>query len=301
MNKENFKTLLLAFLVFISVYFVKDFWDTALHSSSKRYDEDIIENIERSYKLEDVIIPQKTIVSFDEDDETVIYSDNKCDAWGSGKAALKDVFDKKDIDKYVLDSVRHDELSDNRSVNFQFSQEMYTNMIGKILGIEIPKEINQKMKTVSNIKFSIGDNSFLILENDKDKLIIETESYKLKGLKSMVSEIRNSNYTKFYKSEEILGVKGNVYIPVKSQNSIPTVHINTKYKFDREINLDDTIAELFFYKKIEYIKKLEESNGSSIYIDGENILKIYRDGRLEYIGGMEENNEVDLYSSLKKY
>ena len=300
MNKENFKTLLLAFLVFTSVYFVKDFWDTTLHDSSKRYDEEIVENIERSYKLEDVMIPQKTIVSFGEDDKTVIYSDNKYDIWNKGKEALEDVFKVKDIEKHIINSVKHEELLDDRSVNFQFSQEMYTNMVGKILGIEIPKEINQKMKSISNIKFSIGNNSFLILENKESKLIIKIDSSNLNNLKKMITEIKKSNYTKFYKSEEVLGVKSNIYIPVKSQNSIPTVHINTKYQFNREINLDDAIAELFFYKKIEYIKKLEESNGSSIYIDGENILKIYKDGRLEYIGGMEDNSEIDLYSSLKK-
>lgn len=299
MNKENFKTLLLAFLVFISIYLVKGFWNNTLHVNSKGYDKDIVENIERSYKLEDVMIPEKTIISFDENDKTVIYSDNKYDVWNKGKIALEDIFNSKNIDNIVEQSV-YDELQENRSVNFQFSQEMYTNMVGKILGIEIPKEIYQKMETISNIKFSIGKNSFLTFENDENQLIIKTDNSKLSNLENIVSQIKKSNYTKFYKSEEVLGVKSNVLIPVKSQNSISTVHINTKYNFNREINLNDTIAELFFYKKIEYIKKIEESNGSSIYIDGENILKIYKDGRLEYIGGMEEAGETDLYSSLKK-
>lgn len=299
MNKENFKTLLLAFLVFISIYLVKGFWDNTLHVSSKGYDKDIVENIERSYKLEDVMIPEKTIISFDENDKTIIYSDNKYDIWNKGKLALEDIFNSKDVENIVEQSL-YEKLQENRSVNFQFSQEMYTNMVGKILGLEIPKDIYQRMETISNIKFSIGGSSFLIFENDGRELVIKVDNFKLASLENIVSQIKESNYTKFYKSEEVLGVKSNVFIPVKSQNSISTVHINTRYNFNREINLNDTIAELFFYKKIEYIKKIEESNGSSIYIDGENILKIYKDGRLEYIGGMEEAGETDLYSSLKK-
>ena len=71
MNKENFKTLLLAILVFISIYFVKGFWNPTIHNSSKGYSEEFIKDDEKSHKLYDVIIPQKTIISFNDSTNTV--------------------------------------------------------------------------------------------------------------------------------------------------------------------------------------------------------------------------------------
>lgn len=299
-NKENFKTLLLAFLVLISIYFVKNFWDTTLHNNADNYSEETVEDDEKSYKLYDVIIPQKTLVNFNEDERTVIYSNSKYDIWNKGKLALDDIFDDKDVEKNLIDIEKYNELSNDRSIKFHFSQELYTHMVGKILGIEIPKEVYQNIKTISNIKFSIGERSFLELSNENEKVVLKVERSKLDQLEELLTQVESGNYTTFYKLEQVTGVKSDVYIPVRSQNSIPTVNINKKYNLNRDININDTIAELFFYKKIEYIKKIEESNGSSIYIDGENILKIYRDGKLEYIGGIEEDAESDLYSSLKK-
>lgn len=300
MNKENFKTLLLAFLVCISIYFVKGFWSTELHNNYKNYSQEIIEDDNKNYKLYDVIIPQKTIISFDENSNTLAYSNSKYNLWKEGKSSLEDIFSNKSIDKNIIDPALYNESPNDKSVDFQFSQKLYTHMVGKILGIEIPKEIYQTIKTISSIKFSIGEQSFLILSNDSENIIIKINSSTINELKNSISQIESSNYTKFYKLEDVLGVKSDVYIPVKSKNGTPMIRINAKYNIGKEINLDDTIAELFFYKKIEYIKKIEESSGARIYIDGEDILKIYKDGKLEYIGGIQENNDNDLYSSLKK-
>lgn len=299
-NRENFKTLLLAFLVFMSIYFVESFWDITLDSDSKRYSEEKIEENEKSYKLYDVIVPQKTIVSFDEDNRTVIYSNNRYDIWDNGKQSLEEIFSNKDIEKKIIDIDIYNKLKSDRAVTFQFSQELYAHMVGKILDLDVPKEIDEAIKTINSIEFSIGNTSFLVFSNQSEKIVIELKDSQTDNIKTMITQMEKESLTKFYKLEDVLGVESEVYIPVKSQSSIPTVHINVKYDLTREINLDDRIAELFFFKKIEYIRKIEESNGSSIYIDEKNILKIYQDGRLEYIGGIEENNERDLYSSLNK-
>ena len=130
-------------------------------------------------------------------------------------------------------------------------------------------------------------------------MILKIDQDKVSKLDELMTQIQKSDYTKFYKMEDVTEVKSNIFIPVKSNNKIATVYISTKYNIAKDVNLEDTLAELFFYKKIEYIKKIEENTGASIYIDDENILKIYEDGRLEYSGIIEENNDSDLYSSLK--
>lgn len=300
MNKENFKTLLLAFLVVITVYFSKSLWDLTLDNGSKEYSQGMVMDNEKSYKLSDVIIPQKTVVRLNENDTTVIYSGNRYEIWDRGKMALKTVFDSKDIDKNIVDFKEYEKQSQNQSINFQFSEQLYTHMVGKILEIEIPKSIYKKIKTVSSITFSLGENAFIVLSNAKETLVIKSENDKFNDLKDVISEVERSDYTKYYKLEEVIGVESDVFIPVKSKSSIPTVRINTRYNINKDRKLDDTIAELFFYKKLEYIRKIEEGSRASIYIDGENILKIYADGRLEYIGNIEENNDSDLYSSIKK-
>ena len=104
MNKENFKTLLLAFLVFTSIYFVKGFWSTELHNDSKSYSQEIIENNKINYKLYDVIIPQKTIISFNETSKTLAYSNSKYNLWKEGKSSLEDIFSNKNIDKNIIDN-----------------------------------------------------------------------------------------------------------------------------------------------------------------------------------------------------
>ena len=301
MKRENFKTLFLAILIIITAYLSISLWKKTIDDSSKEYNQELIIEDEKSYKLSDVIIPQKTVIRLNENDRTVIYSGDKYDIWTKGKEALKTIFNGKDMDKDIVELEEYEKQSQNKSVEFYFTEDLYTHMLGKILEIDIPKSIYKKIDKISSIKFSVGENSFFILSNNNnEKIIIKTQMEKLSSLKVIVSQIEQSDYTKYYKLEEVIGVKSDLYIPVNSKSSIPTVRINTKYNINKDRKLDDSIAEIFFYKKLEYIRKIEEGSGASIYIDGENVLKIYTDGRLEYIGNMEENNDSDLYSSIKK-
>ncbi|AFS79824.1 hypothetical protein Curi_c28320 [Gottschalkia acidurici 9a] len=302
MNREILKTLLLAFLVIMSIYFSKGLWDRTVHNSSESHREKINVNDpnKKKYELSDVIVPQKILVNFSENNRTVIYSKDEYDLWDEGKKSLDSVFNDKNLRTSRLSKEKYNELSSNKSINFQFSEALYTNMIGKILGIEIPKDIYKNIETINSIYFSLSEESFIVISNDKDRLMIKSSTIDLKRLKSIIYELENSEYTNFYKLEEVLGIKSDVYIPVNTKNIIPSIHISKRYNIDGETKIDDNMAELFFDKGIEYIKKIEENNGSSIYIDGDNILKIYPDGRLEYMGPIENNNENNLYSSLKK-
>lgn len=298
MKKEKFKTLLLAFLVLTTIFLSKNLRDVTLHNITNEYDEEKVED-EDSYKLSDVIIPKKATVSFGEREKTVLYSNTKYDLWKTANTTLKDIFKTKNMERNIVSQDIYNQFALERSVTFQFAENLYINMLGKILEVDIPKELYKNMETVENIKLSIGENSFLVFSNAEDNLILKIDQDKVSKLDELMTQIQKSDYTKFYKMEDVTEVKSNIFIPVKSNNKIATVYISTKYNIAKDVNLEDTLAELFFYKKIEYIKKIEENTGASIYIDDENILKIYEDGRLEYSGIIEENNDSDLYSSLK--
>ncbi len=146
MKRENFKTLFLAILIIITAYLSISLWKKTIDDSSKEYNQELIIEDEKSYKLSDVIIPQKTVIRLNENDRTVIYSGDKYDIWTKGKEALKTIFNGKDMDKDIVELEEYEKQSQNKSVEFYFTEDLYTHMLGKILEIDIPKSIKLSSK-----------------------------------------------------------------------------------------------------------------------------------------------------------
>lgn len=301
MKKESFKTLLLAILVCINLYLGKGFWDSTLTKETntevhKSYENN---NNRKDYELSDVIVPQKVRINFSTNNSTVLYSNAKYNVWQNGRKALESIFNSKSLKIETIDDELYSSLQTTRAVNFRFPEQIYTYMLGKVLNINIPKNVYKQIKTLNSIYFSLGEEQFVIFANADKKVMIKSDVLELSELKEVVAKVEETEYTNFYKLEDVLGSKSDIYIPVETNYTIPIVYTN-RNQIGSGMRTNDNVAELFFNKGMEYIKKIEENNGSNIYIDGENVLKIYTDGRLEYMGTIDSYDEPNLYSSMNK-
>lgn len=301
---ERVKSFLLAFLVLITIYLVQELWvevPTSLTPLVYGQDPDNT----KEFVLSDFILPEKCVINFGSE-KAIIYSNDGHNLWDKGKEILKSVFQSKDI---VITELSYDDMKENnkkRFVNFYFSDKINTFIFGRMLDIEIPFSIGEKINKVNTINIYIDTlrDSFIVLSDGINHYKISEADLDISGIKEEIDIISESDYTRAYTVTELLGTDGenNLFIPFQMNYNLPQVHV--RQEIDLNIGLEEaeetSIAELFFDRDLAYIRRIEENDGSIIYVDSKRTLKLHKNGTLEFYKSSEESIEKpNLYLSLK--
>jgi len=299
MNKEKIKSLLLVGLVLLSGYLVQQLLSDVPFSLLPSIGAGMVETIE--YNISDIISPEKYLVNFSEKNRTMIYSDKDYRLWGEAKDTLKQVLQDDELSIDKISSEEFIDVNKQRSINFYFSEDAYTYMVGKTLDIEIPNQIYDKMIKFDSIHFDLGDKPFIIISNDSYHLKVTFQNGSFNNLKEIVKKIEGDNYTKYYTLTEVLpGIENNTYVPLSMAQGLPKISVRNEINIEDDKQVEE-IAKLFFDRNIDYIRKIEENDGSIIYIDNLKNLKIYKNGAIEYFSAIKSQaNNRNFYLSLSK-
>ncbi|WP_352404664.1 YycH family regulatory protein [Sporanaerobacter acetigenes] len=298
MNKEDLKTLFLILLVCISIFLTKKLWIKIPSEMIPVFK--IKEGIGSSYLFSDMLIPDKILLNFSDKNHTLLYSDEKYGLWPGGKMILKKALSEKN---YKVSHMKKEEFlkyQNNKSINFYFAEEMNTYILAKALDVKEPNNITERISKVNNIYIYLEKgNPFIIFCNDNTYLKISNLNIQTKVLREILSGIEvGEEYTRYYSIRDTLGSNNDIYIPFEMVNEIPSVFVQNEIRIDNrdEIRM---IAEKFFSKNIDYLREIVENNGSTIYIYNQKVLKIHKNGLLEYFSPLDEPvTERNLYISL---
>lgn len=298
MNKEDIKTLLLILLVCISIFLTKELWIEIPSDILSAFRSN--EGVTSSYIFSDMIIPHKILINFNENSHTLLYSDEGNNIWPYGKLYLKNTFLEKNFKTSYISNEEYVSYQKHKSINYYFSEAMSTYILAKALEVKDPNTITEKIPEVNSVYiFLEADEPFLILSNDVKHLKITNLSFNIKELREIINTIElKGNYTYYYSIRDTLGGDNDLYIPYRMTSNIPTVYVQNEIKIEDREEIRN-IAERFFNKDIDYLREIVERNGSTIYIYNQNVLKIYKNGYLEYFSPLEEPvRERNLYISL---
>ncbi|MGF7059328.1 hypothetical protein [Brassicibacter mesophilus] len=299
MKRESFKSLVLVALVVMSTYFIQQIWLDVPFSLLPLFGtktDDVKKN-----NMSNIIVPEKYLVNFSEKDRTVIYSDKDYKLWSEARDILKKILQEKEL---TVDKISDEEfiaVNKKWSINFYFSEEVYTYIVGKTLNVDIPNQVYDNMKKFDSIYFYLGEKPFITFTDGTYHLKVTFQSTSIDGLRQITQEIDGSNYTKYYSLTEVLpGVQNNAYIPLTMTYGVPQVSVNNEIDIQDDAEID-SIAKLFFDRNIDYIRRIEENDGSVIYIDNQKNLKLYTNGTIEYFNALDGTiNDRNFYLSLKK-
>lgn len=287
MNKEKFKTLILISLVCISVFLTEQLWMQIPHEIPTFFGAN--EDKRQEYLISDMIVPYKYLINFNENNHTLLYSDQEYGLWASTKDLLIDMFYSKDCKIKEISDETFLEYQKYKSINFYLPEAISPYLLAKVLNTKDSGDISKSVSNIDGIYIYLEKKApFVVLSNDCKHFKVENINIETKGLRQIVTLIENKgDYTHYYSMKDTLESQNDIYIPYEMNNNLSIVYIENEIDIDKAMEIED-IAENFFQKDIDYIKEIVEDDGSLIYIYDQRVLKVYPNGLLEFFSPIEE-------------
>lgn len=297
MNKERFKSLFLFCLVLISIFLTQQLWievpEDLLSSFIKSSKEE-----NQDYVISDAIYPKEYLINFGGKNHTILYSDINYELWEIGRKVLKDLFSSDDIKIETISSEDFNMGSQKRSIDFYFSEKMHTYMLAKILNVKIDNSFHKSIDSINNIHFYLGQNAYIIFSDGEKNIKVSNTEINIDEMRKIVDNIENNGYTYYYPVRDFLEIDNDIYISFNMKEKIPPIYVKSEIDVDYSKQVDE-IADIFFDKDLDYVRKIVENNGSIIYVYDQQTLKIYENGLIEFFSSIDEPvNERNLYTSL---
>jgi len=304
LRKEQFKTVLLTILFLLTIILTQQLWITIplaerLPSSNQAISKDI-ENTDNIKMIANIVSPQSFIVNFGGGLHTVLYSDfynmgqEDFDGfWPETLLLLKDNYFEEGATVEEVTKERWEEANKSKSILMDFN---YSIPLSVIRNMAEGKEagISGKIPELDSILVGTTDGAGVFMASKTtDKY------YQLKGKNSefstfstAISLIDETGYNIYYDINNFYSeviTKSNVaesdrILPVSLKDNIPRIQVVQEIDTYNESQIE-AFSSTFFGGSFDFIRKINETNGSVIYMYGygRRVLKIDESGFLEYV------------------
>lgn len=297
MNWERFKTLLLIALIMVSVYLANQIWldiPNTFFSSNDRN----LENTSNRYSISDIVLPERILVNFSTWN-TVFYSDKEYNFWDMGRVILARAFQDDIISNEIIDDDEFNKYKNQMSLDYYFPEGLRVSLLSRIVKCDIPNFILHKIDNVSNIHIDLGSNPFIVLSNGEEHLKILPRDLEVNEIRIALNNVTEDRYTKFASMENHLGINSAEYVPINMKYDMPSVEVNKEKETDINNKSIDSVVEKLFNKDLSFIDRYEEKNGTELYSYNQQVLRIYSNGKLDYVNAFKKPiGSSELYKSL---
>jgi len=295
MGREKMKTVFLAMLFVLSVFLTHKLW--IIIPSGEMFSPKVDEAVEEELNIyAEILSPQSYIYNFGGGYHTIFFTDPNR-TWIE-IADMVDAFIEEDFTYETLEKEQWQEANEYKSVKLQFS-------------FPIPLEL-----FYSDYKeFKLGEemdamDSLLIPATERNVLYVADKSkgiyLKLKGknrygdIASNIDRVQSIPHTEYFKTEDILGIDADILLPINFEEEIPAVDMTAEIEVSDKTQVT-AMAGRIFGENFDFIKKIEENDGSVMYISnyGEKVLRIQSDGLLEYTEKLEKQTQAAVPDRLE--
>ena len=297
--KEKLKTLLLIFLVGTSLIMTQQLWIQFPERITKIFEPQ--PTYSSSYLLSDMIAPNKYLINFGKNKTTVVYDASRYRLWDSSKEAIAEVLSSKSVKIEEKEKgLTYNNLKEP-SIVFYLPEKISTSIIAMAWEIKDPNRIVDAVPYIESISIVMGDGDpFFVFSGEGKYLKVYDNTIKLEEVMADLKSIEDSDdFDYYYSMSEIFELSGNdIFIPYEIRNSLPAVYV--KNDLANMNNSDkETLAQRFLEKDKDYLRQIVESNGSTIYINDNRVLKFNLNGTIEYFHSLGNKvGDRNLYLSL---
>lgn len=297
--KEKLKTLLLIFLVGTSLIMTQQLWIQFPERITKIFEPQ--PTYSSSYLLSDMIAPNKYLINFGKNKTTVVYDASRYRLWDSSKEAIAEVLSSKSVKIEEMEKgLTYNNLKEP-SIVFYLPEKISTSIIAMAWEIKDPNRIVDAVPYIESISIVMGDGDpFFVFSGEGKHLKVYDNTIKLEEVMADLKSIEDSDdFDYYYSMSEIFELSGNdIFIPYEIRNSLPAVYV--KNDLANMNNSDkETLAQRFLEKDKDYLRQIVESNGSTIYINDNRVLKFNLNGTIEYFHSLGNKvGDRNLYLSL---
>ena len=298
---EQIKNVLIVVLIFTTILLLYFLWGNESIEYFIFNDEDNISEI----NCTEVILPTEVVFGLGNEDYVVV---------SKGREKVWEEYILKTFTKFSSNaSVLVEEISENKykqvmeypsiiagfeySMPFQEFCEMY--------------EINQPqgydgISNITQIAFSKGSSeSAFIHDEPKDKYYRLVGNAKLSLFEEIEASLANVDISTYYTLQTFLGEesKNQTLIPVDMPQGLVTIPYQLDLGSQEDMVIGD-MAKDYFGETFDFVRKIEEANGTTIYMYGygQKVLIINpNDGSIEYKEDIKipEMSQVSVFEALQ--
>lgn len=305
---EKFKTIVLSFLVLISIILTTRIWlDISIEGifiMPQNNEAARIDKVSNQFDIMSLIKPEKLILN-DNGKHTLLFNDTEIGSIydriiSDANNMLKFVLGSKEsiqYEKHTLEYLDKLRLERNVEIDFPFSYD--TKLLASILGVN--KREWEDIKSIDSILVAFDSNVFYIVDKSGNS-IHEFDSIGLKsGIRFMVDMLNSSDqYSYIFLSGVDKKKYGeNVLIPIyTSPYKLPKLSAVSEI----EHNGAEEIAANFFDIDMSLSRSFVDPSGTIIYTDGvDRGVKIDKSGLIEYVSYSYETKAQKLGLALEDF
>ncbi|MBK5245674.1 MAG: hypothetical protein JJE49_00215 [Peptostreptococcaceae bacterium] len=293
---ENIKSVILVVLIISTILLLYFFWgdisleDLKLSDSQANYE---------TMDIKDLIVPSQIIISLGEDSYKLATKDK----WSEMVKGLDEFMQSDTLIVEEITKDQYEKVMKISSIRAKFNYQLSLSEFCLAYGIKTTPAFDD-IGTISEIGYGkISKESLLIYDSKKMKyyrIIITNDAKRLEQLLTSLMEEESPIY---YTIGKYLGggVTNTTFIPITLQTNLHDFDYNREV-YSKQNDAVSTIAQSYFGQTFDFIRKIEDGNGTVIYMYGygQKVLIVNTNGVIEY---KEEstgtNSEVGYLESLR--
>jgi len=293
---ENIKSVLIVVLMISTMLLLYFFWgDLSLEDFKLTNSQDNQETMD----VKDLIVPSQIIIALGEDSYKLASIDN----WSEMVQGLDEFMQSDTLLVEEITKEQYEKVMKSSSIRAKFDYQISLSEFCSAYGIKTSPSFNN-IGTISEIGYgTISKESLLIYDSKKMKYyrIIVTNSANRLG-RLLTSQMEKESPLYFTIGKYLGGnVNNKTFIPITLQTNLHNFDYNREI-YSKKNDTISTLAQSYFGKNFDFIRKIEEGNGTVIYMYGygQKVLIVNTNGVIEY---KEESagvgSEVGYLESLK--
>lgn len=279
---EGLKTILIIALFFSTMLLLYFNWGypdikafRILHLVSE---EDVVE----APAIKEVVHPLDVVVNFGAGTYARL-GWGQFDSWNECVAALVYYSRGNMVLVEEITLSQYDKIMDFRSIRFDFQYGIPFNSFCRHYDIASVQGFGQ-IETFSEVGYSLGSpESIFIADKIKGKYYRIVSSEQVSRLSALISAAEKADYITCYPIGTFVGTGGKTIIPLTFESRLASIGFEPELSGRNGARIRE-FAEIFFGESFDFVRRIEESKGTLIYMYGYGgkVLTINPDGSAEY-------------------
>ncbi len=278
---ESLKNIMLVVLFITTMLLLYFFWGNPI-SNSFRITDIIGEEPSEIPSIEAVTRPDNIVVHVGGGSYTVL-DETEFNAWDRCLQLLRGLKRENVVTFEEITGEQYKRIMEFRSIVYHFNYPMPMEAFLKKYKVQdLPGD--DQIGEFSLVGYSSGSPESLFLwshsKNKYYRMVYREPHTMMEELLSSVEKVAEANY---YSIGDLVGTDNSTVVPLTLTAHLDEVPYSPEFM---DLNTEEVkeFAQTFFGESFDFVRKIEESKGSHIYMYGygEKVLTIDADGRVEY-------------------
>ena len=259
---------------------------------------------EQRLQVTDIVIPGHIDVCIGNDTFTKLESE-KIACWDSGSVSILSLFRQvlSSEDTYIeeISKQQYEEIMKYESVRAVFDYTLPLREYCEVLEVRVPPTV-EGLKNLSEIGFSAGSSeSTFLYDRSTNRYYRIVSDVSADELLKKTAEMAASENLTYYPISSLVGqeLSARVLVPAILTADLTEESVRLA---DEEDPVPEIAARSFFTDTFDFVRKIEEQSGKTIYMYGygERTLIVDTDGSIEYKADAPERSTDRYFTALER-